>query len=669
MTNRRRQFLRAAVGLPSVVALVFAAQHIVQLATIFGRRISYPYDLEWMEGGQLYHAYRVMHGLPLYGDCSDGWISFAYPPMHAWVLATVGSVVGLDYLAARLVSIAAFLVTVWLLTREVTRAADTHVLRWVTGCIAVAMMASTFPVTGAWLDIIRVDSLYIALLMGGALLSLPAPPPAGSGARVALATPRLIFAAVLLTAAVLTKQSAALFLPWICGYAIWRHVESGVRLSISCATMLLASLGGLTLATDGHFFVLVFGVMSKHPLLMFQFERSVITTMIYAPYLVLVPLLASVLLVRRKLGTRVTFWFGMLICGVAVSWVTSAKVGAYTNNLMSMGALTGPVTAMVCARWLSSMPRRRGRRMATGFVLAALAALALWNTDYESDRYVPTAKERAMAEDLNRYVATLGDVVMPSHSFIPVRNGITTPQVHEQGYIDVMGSGIGDLDVVRCLAGVRGRWLILDDVSQPHFVALMRSVYEKPTRIPSSTRVVTGQYTVPNRLLSLHTGAAAHVPRHNVRPLFDFEGSHYSNWGRDGNAFEHGPTAVLNGYQTPISGQRGLRVANSFSPLQFDAAVGRLRSPEFVIDRSHMSFRVGGGNSPRLRVQLHVDGKVVREVRGVGKNFEMMAPFVWDLADLEGQKARLWIIDMEEAGWGHLMVDAVDLFDGQPGPR
>jgi hypothetical protein len=47
----------------------------------------------------------------------------------------------------------------------------------------------------------------------------------------------------------------------------------------------------------------------------------------------------------------------------------------------------------------------------------------------------------------------------------------------------------------------------------------------------------------------------------------------------------------------------------------------------------------------------------------------MVAPVIWDVRDLEGQSANLWLIDHEGGGWGHLMVDAVELFDDAPGAR
>ena len=70
----------------------------------------------------------------------------------------------------------------------------------------------------------------------------------------------------------------------------------------------------------------------------------------------------------------------------------------------------------------------------------------------------------------------------------------------------------------------------------------------------------------------------------------------------------------------------------------------------------------------RLGVELVVDSEVVQQRRGAGTNFELLGPHVWDVRRWRGRSARLRVIDDEPAGWGHLMLDAVELFDLPPSP-
>src|SRR6185369_15339257 len=65
-----------------LVALVPVLWHLAVLAQIFALRLTYPMDAEWMEGGELYHAWRWLHGQSIYGPPSQGFIPYGYPPFH-----------------------------------------------------------------------------------------------------------------------------------------------------------------------------------------------------------------------------------------------------------------------------------------------------------------------------------------------------------------------------------------------------------------------------------------------------------------------------------------------------------------------------------------------------------------------------------------------------------
>jgi hypothetical protein len=79
-----------------------------------------------------------------------------------------------------------------------------------------------------------------------------------------------------------------------------------------------------------------------------------------------------------------------------------------------------------------------------------------------------------------------------------------------------------------------------------------------------------------------------------------------------------------------------------------------------------MSFRVGGGAFAGLRVELLIDGEAFRIASGAGRTSSLLGPVVWDVSDAAGRTAQLAIIDEELVGWGHIMVDEVELFDLEP---
>src|SRR5690606_5434809 len=91
-----------------VLACIPALTPISTIIRIFSSRLAFPMDLEWIEGGQLLHAHRVMNGQELFTEPKWGFMPFSYPPGHAYLLAFLGKIFGLDFWLGRLVSLGSF---------------------------------------------------------------------------------------------------------------------------------------------------------------------------------------------------------------------------------------------------------------------------------------------------------------------------------------------------------------------------------------------------------------------------------------------------------------------------------------------------------------------------------------------------------------------------------
>src|SRR4051812_20210468 len=92
---------------------------------IAARRVSYPYALEWMEGGTLQHVLRVLEGKRLYVEPTLAFTPFIYTPLYYWVCAPVVRIFGTGLPALRAVSVAASLSLLALLFATVrTRTQD-----------------------------------------------------------------------------------------------------------------------------------------------------------------------------------------------------------------------------------------------------------------------------------------------------------------------------------------------------------------------------------------------------------------------------------------------------------------------------------------------------------------------------------------------------------------
>ncbi len=144
------------------------------------------------------------------------------------------------------------------------------------------------------------------------------------------------------------------------------------------------------------------------------------------------------------------------------------------------------------------------------------------------------------------------------------------------------------------------------------------------------------------------------------RVLGDFEGGSYAPWQATGEAFGERPATGTLARQQPVSGFIGTGLVNTYR--NGDGTTGTLTSPEFVIDRAHVNFLIGGGRHPgAAEIQLLVGDEIVR--RATGDDDETLAWSSFDVRAFAGQTARLRIIDEATGRWGHINIDQVTLSD------
>ena len=139
----------------------------------------------------------------------------------------------------------------------------------------------------------------------------------------------------------------------------------------------------------------------------------------------------------------------------------------------------------------------------------------------------------------------------------------------------------------------------------------------------------------------------------NIAPggilIDDFEGANYGNWTISGTAFGAG-SAKGNGN---FSGFLGNRLIISGNESQ-----GKLVSANFNIQKSYISFLIGGGHNPgKAYIKLVVNGQPVRTSTGI--NEDLMKWRNWDVSGLIGKTAHIEIVDSASDRWGHINVDHI----------
>jgi hypothetical protein len=153
--------LLALAALSSAAAGVFI---LVLHARVFGQRLTLPLDLEWMEGGVLVHAYRLAQGKPICVPPSLDFVPFLYPPRYPALLAALGAVFPLGYTLGRAVSLVALALACATLPWICVGLTTERQPRWIAGLVGIAgAVVSGFTFSGSFYDLVRVDSLVLAL--------------------------------------------------------------------------------------------------------------------------------------------------------------------------------------------------------------------------------------------------------------------------------------------------------------------------------------------------------------------------------------------------------------------------------------------------------------------------------------------------------------------------
>jgi hypothetical protein len=230
--------------------LPFAAYAVWRVVAVWGARRDYPYDLEWMEGGMLAHAWRMSADLPVYAPPTPDWIPYVYPPGFASLLSLLGDVFGLSMGLGRSVSAMGTVAAALALCFAVKRHGDS----WVAGSLAAAAFLLCYPFSGAFYDLVRPDGLFIGLLAWALVLGLER------------AKHTAMVAGVLLAAAFTVKHNGAAFgVPLLLGILARDGRGRALEFAGWSIGPALAVTAGLQWRTDGHFLAYLLEVPSSHP--------------------------------------------------------------------------------------------------------------------------------------------------------------------------------------------------------------------------------------------------------------------------------------------------------------------------------------------------------------------------------------------------------------------
>jgi hypothetical protein len=404
---RQRPMATLLEALLAVGLVALAGTPLLRFFGIAWARLRYPFELEWMEGGVVDHVRVVLAGRSLYGPPSLDFTPFIYTPGYYYVSALVTKLVGLGFFAPRLVSLlsvaACFVLIAWWVYRETQVA--------VAGVVAAGLFAATYGESGYWFDVARVDSLFLALLLGGTVL-----------ARWGKGTAASLVAGAVLAAAVMTKQVGALL---VVPALLYRYRVGWLKGVWTSASFLWIGGGAvllLELVSKGWFSFYTWRMPAGH---LVEWERLPAELRTHAT-MVLVPLgLASLAVLSGWVRPRCWAAWGLLASLLVLAAGTSLSAllhtGGYVNTLMPIHAAMALCAGLSFARvWQAAGAELLTQTGARLFALAVVwLQLELLSWAPRQDLVPSEADAAAGREMLATIGRTQGPIWMVASGYYP----------------------------------------------------------------------------------------------------------------------------------------------------------------------------------------------------------------------------------------------------------
>lgn len=353
------------------------------------QRIHYPLELELIEGSTVNHALRILHGEALYQKPAFEFTPNLYTPFFYYCGAAISSVMGIGFFSVRLVSVLAALATFIVIAMFVYRETTSRVAAFT----AAGMYAATYAASGGWMDLARVDSLFLVLLLMAIYWM-----------RYAKDTTGIMISAILFVLAFYTKQSALIAAAPLMLYAMLAPAQNVNRflLPFVLGGLLLCSLGLADWLTGRWFTYYTLVMPAGHPdnpNNVREFWRH--DLILVMPVAIGCALLLIVERMIKKSHKDALFFALFLFAMVMMAYLTRINKGGYYNNLMPayaalailLGIFVGKVWMLFSAKNSLSITA-----LLVAMIVVVYAQFCLLS--YNPQRYIPGKDDWSESERL-----------------------------------------------------------------------------------------------------------------------------------------------------------------------------------------------------------------------------------------------------------------------------
>jgi len=421
-----------AVSRGTVAALSTMLLLLVLYAVV--RRIGHPFALEWMEGAMVDHVARIARGRTVYVPPSLEFVPFVYPPLYYVVSAAVAKVIGIGFTPLRLVSVVAMLANLgWVYAFVVREGKE----KWA-GLAAAGFFAGTYPLSGFWFDIGRVDSLFVCLVLAAAYVL-----------RFGTRWNALLGGAVLVTLAFFTKQAALVMAVPFAIYLFRTDWRRGLTFSASTGALVLGFSVLIDSLHHGWFGYYTHRVVGGHPLAWDGWSQFIRGEVLQPCGLALAVSLFFWLFGLPEAKARARLYYALLLAGMlSMAFMGRIHTGGWINVLMPAHAGIAIVFGLGLR---TCRPVGEGRLAARVALLGPiLAALQLASLSFDPRPSIPTAADRAAGVALVERIRAIPGPVWTTHrGYLSTLAGKRSG-AHMMAMLDVMRSSAD-------FAGAKGR--------------------------------------------------------------------------------------------------------------------------------------------------------------------------------------------------------------------
>lgn len=398
------------------LAIVLVGLYAGVLVVLVVARLTYPFELDFIEGGLLVQAWRMARGLPVWLPPNLEFVPHGYTPLFTILGAIPIHFTGPVLWPLRLISVMAMVATTIMLHMIARRQANLRL-----GLLCVGLYLAGYDIVGGWYDLARVDSLFMALTLGGMALAATVSStttfvaPVHSTAQWRDARPEM--AALLLVLAFFTKQTALGFALAVGGWLLvacgWRN---GARFGATYTVGLAAGVVVLNWVSHGAFQSTVLMPAASEPIEVPRLASFVLHEVVgrMGP---LMFLLAYTAWQSRRAPNAVTWlrsnpWLVFTGVALVLSALQRGRPGGALNSLMPLYTLLclAPALAWKAHRDQPGQVKRLAPHIVQGTLLVLVVAqLAL--ARYDPRQHYPTPEMYAAGERLLARVANAGGPV------------------------------------------------------------------------------------------------------------------------------------------------------------------------------------------------------------------------------------------------------------------